>query len=161
MWSFIKICLICIIGFRGEDLNVKVYDGRTPSDSKSLHGLWPGQLKKRWSEGNVWIPIVDAHPFIKTITGFYLKVSIRYNKWLKSTNFSRPGLFDELSNNALHSCNNSIVSGWCFVLVWSKLSYPCKNKQYIIYTTVQFFFPYWPFSLVNNHQTYVTLYINF
>jgi hypothetical protein len=37
--------LIWFRGFRGEDLNVKVYDGRTPSDGKSLHGLWPGELK--------------------------------------------------------------------------------------------------------------------
>jgi hypothetical protein len=39
------------MGFR-EDLNVKVYnvrrtDGRrTPSDGKSSHGLWPGELKR-------------------------------------------------------------------------------------------------------------------
>jgi hypothetical protein len=40
--------LIWFKGFRGEDLNVKVYDvRRTPSDGKSSHGLWPGELK-RW-----------------------------------------------------------------------------------------------------------------
>jgi hypothetical protein len=38
-------------GFRGDDLNVKVYnilrkDGRrTPSDGKSSHGIWPGELQ--------------------------------------------------------------------------------------------------------------------
>ena len=33
--------LIWFWGFRGEDLNVKVYDiRRTPSDGKSSHGLW-------------------------------------------------------------------------------------------------------------------------
>ena len=33
-------------GFRGEDLNVEVYDvRRTPSDGKSSHGLRPGELK--------------------------------------------------------------------------------------------------------------------
>jgi hypothetical protein len=38
--------LIWFRGFRGEDLNVKVYDvRRTPSDGKSSHGLWPGELK--------------------------------------------------------------------------------------------------------------------
>jgi len=39
--------LIWFRGFRGEDLNVKVYDvrRRTPSDSKSSPGLWPGELK--------------------------------------------------------------------------------------------------------------------
>jgi hypothetical protein len=38
--------LIWFSGFRGEDLNVKVYDVRwTPSDGKSSHGLWPGELK--------------------------------------------------------------------------------------------------------------------
>jgi hypothetical protein len=37
--------------FRGEDLNMKVYDGQTdddgrctPSEGKSSHGLWPGEL---------------------------------------------------------------------------------------------------------------------
>ena len=39
--------LIWFRGFRGEDLNVKVYDvRRMPSDGKSSHGLWPGELKK-------------------------------------------------------------------------------------------------------------------
>jgi hypothetical protein len=39
--------LIWFWGFRGEDLNVKVYDvRRTPSDGKSSHGLWPGELKR-------------------------------------------------------------------------------------------------------------------
>jgi hypothetical protein len=33
-------------GFKGEDLNVKVYDVRwTPSDGKSSPGLWPRELK--------------------------------------------------------------------------------------------------------------------
>ena len=41
-----RLGLIWFSGFRGEDLNVKVYDGRqTPSDDKSSHGLWPGELK--------------------------------------------------------------------------------------------------------------------
>ena len=39
--------LIWLSGFRGEDLNVKVYDvRRTPSDAKSSHSLWPGELIK-------------------------------------------------------------------------------------------------------------------
>jgi hypothetical protein len=44
--------LIWFRGFRGEDLNMKGYnvrrtDGqwRMPSDGKSSHGLWPGELK--------------------------------------------------------------------------------------------------------------------
>ena len=38
--------LIWFRGFRGEDLNVKVYDVRwTPSDGKSSPGLWPRELK--------------------------------------------------------------------------------------------------------------------
>ena len=38
--------LIWFRDFRGEDLNVKVYDiRRTPSDGQSSHGLWPGELK--------------------------------------------------------------------------------------------------------------------
>jgi hypothetical protein len=36
-----------LIWFRGEDLNVKVYDVRqTPSDGKSSLGLWPGDLTR-------------------------------------------------------------------------------------------------------------------
>jgi hypothetical protein len=44
--------LIWFRGFRGEVLNVKVYDRqrRTPSDGKSSHGLWPGELKKEVTE---------------------------------------------------------------------------------------------------------------
>ena len=41
-------CLVWFSGFRGEDLNVKVYDAhRMPNDGKSSHGLWPGELIKR------------------------------------------------------------------------------------------------------------------
>ena len=36
--------LIRFRGFRGEDLNVKVYDVRR-TDAKSSPGLWPGELK--------------------------------------------------------------------------------------------------------------------
>jgi hypothetical protein len=40
-------------GFRGEDLNVKVYDvRRMQSDGKSSHGLWPGELKTRGQEAH-------------------------------------------------------------------------------------------------------------
>ena len=48
-------CLIWLSGLRGEDLNVKIYDGRrmdgrtyerrTSSDVKSSTGLSPGELK--------------------------------------------------------------------------------------------------------------------
>ena len=42
-----KFGLIWFRGFKGEDLNVKVYDVRwTPSDGKSSHDLWPGELKR-------------------------------------------------------------------------------------------------------------------
>jgi hypothetical protein len=41
-----RLGLIWFSGFRGEDLNVKVYDVRQmPSDGKSSQGLWPGELK--------------------------------------------------------------------------------------------------------------------
>jgi hypothetical protein len=41
-----RLGLIWFRGFRGEDLNVKVYDRRQmPSDGKSSLGLWPGELK--------------------------------------------------------------------------------------------------------------------
>jgi hypothetical protein len=45
-----RLGLIWFRGFRGEDLNVKVYDirRRTPSDGKSSHGLWPGELKMNY-----------------------------------------------------------------------------------------------------------------
>jgi hypothetical protein len=40
--------LIWFRGFRGEDLNVKVYDvRRTQSDGKSSPGLWPSELKNQ------------------------------------------------------------------------------------------------------------------
>ena len=46
--------LIWFRGFRGEDLNVKVYDiQRTPSDGKSSHGLWPGELKTKANKKNL------------------------------------------------------------------------------------------------------------
>ena len=43
--------LIWFSGFIREDLNVKVYDvrrtdGRTTTDAKNSHGLWPDELKK-------------------------------------------------------------------------------------------------------------------
>ena len=42
--------LIWFRGFRGEDLNANVYDGRrTPSDGKSSHGLWPAELKNSYN----------------------------------------------------------------------------------------------------------------
>ena len=47
------LVLIWFRGFRGEDLNVKVYDIRrtdgrwTPSDGKISLGLWPGELKTK------------------------------------------------------------------------------------------------------------------
>jgi hypothetical protein len=41
--------LIWFRGFRGEDLNVKVYDVRR----RSSHGLWPGELKIGQSETRI------------------------------------------------------------------------------------------------------------
>ena len=38
------------IWFRGEDFNVKVYNGRMPSDGKTSHGLWPGELIKLFQD---------------------------------------------------------------------------------------------------------------
>ena len=40
--------LIWFRGFRGEDLNVYDVRRRMPSDGKSSHGLWPGELKKQY-----------------------------------------------------------------------------------------------------------------
>ena len=47
----VRFGLLWLWCFRGENLNVKVYDvhrtdgRRTPSDDKSSHDLWPGELK--------------------------------------------------------------------------------------------------------------------
>jgi len=41
-----KFGLLWVSGFRGEDLNMKVYNVPwMPSDGKSSHCLWPGELK--------------------------------------------------------------------------------------------------------------------
>jgi hypothetical protein len=43
-------CQVCLSRFRGEDLNVKVYDVRRtdglPSDDTNSRGLRPGELKQ-------------------------------------------------------------------------------------------------------------------
>ena len=60
-WSIpARFGLIWFRGFRGEHLNVKVYDiqrtdgqRRTPSDGKSSHGLWPGELKTKANKKNL------------------------------------------------------------------------------------------------------------
>ena len=49
-----RLGVIWFSGFRGEDLNVKVYDVRQmPSDGKSSLGLWPGELKIKFSIHNI------------------------------------------------------------------------------------------------------------
>jgi hypothetical protein len=41
-----RLGLIWFSSFRGEDLNVKVYNvRRMPNDGKSSHGFWLGELK--------------------------------------------------------------------------------------------------------------------
>ena len=48
-----RLRLIWFSGFRGEDIKVKVYDvRRMPSDGKSSHDLWPGELK---NDGKVFL----------------------------------------------------------------------------------------------------------
>jgi len=42
----VKFGLIWLGNFRGEDLNVKVDDGRRPCDDKHTHELWSGELKR-------------------------------------------------------------------------------------------------------------------
>ena len=44
--------LIRFRGFRGEDLNVKVYNVRR-TDGKSSHGLWPGELNMIYMLGSI------------------------------------------------------------------------------------------------------------
>jgi hypothetical protein len=41
-----KFQFIWLSGFRGEDQNVEVNGRRMPSDGKSSHCLWQGELKK-------------------------------------------------------------------------------------------------------------------
>ena len=49
-----RLGVIWFSGFRGEDLNVNVYDVRQmPSDGKSSLGLWPGELKIKFSIHNI------------------------------------------------------------------------------------------------------------
>ena len=61
-------------GFRGEDLNVKVYDvRRMQSDGKSSHGLWPGELKTRGQEAhNLWPVVLRNLIFIFLIFDVHL-----------------------------------------------------------------------------------------
>ena len=68
--------LIWFRGFRGEDLNVKVYDvWRMPSDGKSSHGLWPGELKK---QKQVWFTcLTRVFSFLPTL---YVTVSSTFNQ---------------------------------------------------------------------------------
>jgi hypothetical protein len=68
--------LIWFRGFRGEDLNVKVYDvRRMPSDGKSSHGLWPGELKK---QKQVWFTcLTRVSSFLPTL---YVTVSSTFNQ---------------------------------------------------------------------------------
>jgi len=43
----VKFGLIWLGNFRGEDLNVKVDDGRRPCDDKHTHELWSGESIKK------------------------------------------------------------------------------------------------------------------
>jgi len=55
----IKFGLIWFSDFRGEDLDVKVYDGHC--DGKSSHGLWPGELNrgsKKLNYAEEWVVIL-------------------------------------------------------------------------------------------------------
>ena len=64
-----KFDLIWFSGFRGEDINVKVYVGQqTPNDAKISYGLWPGELKilksilqmRNFSTISKDLPMIDA-----------------------------------------------------------------------------------------------------
>ena len=79
--------LIWFRGFRGEDLNVKVYgvrwtDGRrrTTSDGKSSHGLWPGELKKTFYAICDWYfpPVVQSPHFPNYSIIDIFPTSVRY-----------------------------------------------------------------------------------
>jgi hypothetical protein len=66
-----RVCLIWFRGFRGEDLNVKVYDvrRRMPSDGKSSPGLWPGELKTKQNktENNSYCLLLHCNMSVKLL----------------------------------------------------------------------------------------------
>ena len=73
--------LIWFRGFRGKDLNVKVYDiRRMPSDDKSSHGLWPDELKKRSNEHLISIRLTTdnsiIHFFLSGKIVLYIRVRV-------------------------------------------------------------------------------------
>ena len=77
--------LIWFRGFRGEYLNVKVYDVRrtderqTPSDGKSSHGLCPGELKTNKTTNMVFsqIGILKFH-FSSDFITFFVCILYRF-----------------------------------------------------------------------------------
>jgi hypothetical protein len=91
--------LIWFRGFRGEDLNVKVYDvRRTPSDGKSSHGLWPGELKMcrcgqriKWQtqhvQSNLYMrsPLLSSHLYLKKGHHFFSCHWKFYTNWTSCT----------------------------------------------------------------------------
>ena len=78
-----RLGLIWFNGFRGEDLNVKVYDvRRMPSDGKSSHGLSPGEQKSpiptitllcsvspTYRRGNIFWSLISRRLYLLLITG--------------------------------------------------------------------------------------------
>ena len=80
-----RLGLIWFNGFRGEDLNVKVYDvRRMPSDGKSSHGLSPGEQKitnsynnlvllcsvsPTYRRGNIFGSLISRRLYLLLITG--------------------------------------------------------------------------------------------
>ena len=72
--------LVWFRGFRGEDLNVKVYDvrrrngrRRMPSDDKSSNGLWPGELKMTNSYNFKYC----YHYLIRSLTQFSFLIDVK------------------------------------------------------------------------------------
>jgi hypothetical protein len=72
--------LVWFRGFRGEDLNVKVYDVRRrngrrwmPSDDKSSNGLWPGELKMTNSYNFKYC----YHYLIRSLTQFSFLIDVK------------------------------------------------------------------------------------
>ena len=47
---------------------------RTPSDGKSSHGLWPGELKTHWMCGNdiIWTKYIDITHLVSFFTFFFI-----------------------------------------------------------------------------------------
>ena len=82
--------LIWFWGFRGEDLNVKVYDiRRTPSDGKSSHGLWLKTSNNRFFLNCPDPPYTYNCPYWKKNLWSWNVPSIHFNLYRRNPKIGR------------------------------------------------------------------------